>query len=443
LNRRDNYKITKADASSPVTWKWVMPGFYAGNSSTWNRYGDLAFKQELGPADLCERSDPDHVLTLVRSDTGRYLEGWQVMVDKAKAVVTAHPHASSRNIIGAGDATSTTLANVSGVAVGDWLCCSGGVFAKVTSLVATTATMAGGWVYSDGTAAPTPAQWDDWFVGPYQGQTSSPPGATTITDTTKAWTTNLVASDSRGQHLVFCGNAFMVVTSNSATVLTGSGGWQDLTTGAATATPSSGIYYVTGFAPGSVGGSWDPASFADSNMITGAGMGGLLVSPPVSPGYSGPNTAGGRAANFSWAGGTITSYDRGGINHALAVMGNASINNAGLSTAPATAPAPLGSGIVGCGYRIGIPNTAPNLALRPSLTTAAGRDLFDCLMNYGMFMCDFTGGFPYEFTVENSTETSEGGGYWVNAVFPGFVYAGSDWAAVIAPILQYTTDFPL
>ena len=72
------------------------------------------------------------------------------------------------------------------------------------------------------------------------GTTTSAPGATTVTDTGKSWTTNAWAG-----HVVTMAGVYMTVVSNTATVLTGDQ-WHTPATpgGSAATTPSSGTYQI-------------------------------------------------------------------------------------------------------------------------------------------------------------------------------------------------------
>ncbi len=441
LYRRDTTFHYWGNASSPVLWKFVMPANYSGNNTTYNRYNDLWLKQERGPANMVELAQPDHTIILAREDSGRYLGIWNGFADTQKQIVTAHPYSGNNGAwqgqLTAGQATATTLSNVSGASVGSWVGASGAKWAHVTGGTSSAPTFTG-WVYSDGSAAPTPAQYDQWFVSPNVG-TATSIAATSLTDTTKSLGTNALAENTRGQRLIFCGNAFAIVTSNSSNVITFTAGWQDFTSGAAVATPANGcIYYVTGDLPN---GSWTPSSSFEGNALTGTGMGYNLTSPPVAAGYSGPNTAGGRAANFADFAGLITSFDRTGprIDHALLMMGDATSLSSTLRTAPATSPlGGGGGGPLGMGYRIGIPNTPTNVAVRSSLTTESGRRIYDCLMNYGAFMGDVAGGYPMFFVIDSTSETIDWDTYWALFYEHG---GGDDWAK-IAPLLRYTTDFP-
>ncbi len=434
LGGRDSAQIQWANASSPVTWRFLLSAFNNPNDNTFNRYGTLSFKSELGPTTLAEASNPDHVLTLAREDTGRYIELWLGFVDAAKRLVTGQIDTPTQGVLRAGQdtatATSLTGGGITSSMVGQWIVATQGKFAKITSVSGTTATFSGGWIDSNGTAATTPAILDFWGVSNNIGIAtgiSGTAGATgTLTDSSKSWASNNLASVSNKQRLLVCGNAFMIVTSNTGTVITGTGGWRDIATGANVNAPSTGLYYVTG-------SNNDPPTYAEGNMITGTGTGGLVA--------QGGNTAGGRAANFSWAAGLITGADTsaGKIDHALAMMGGSDIWSSMGWTAPATSPlGALGGGPLGMGTRIAIPNTPANVAVRSTLTTTAGQMLFDALINYGAFGSDYAGGGFNYFVLDGGTQSINWDSFWALPFEHG---GGDDWAK-IAPLLRYTTNYP-
>lgn len=135
----------------------------------------------------------------------------------------------------------------------------------------------------------------------------------------------------------------------------------------------------------------DGAWHAHGNVDTGTGVGGLLS--------AGSNSAGVRAANFSWMAGAITGYDvdqvmtgkKTDFGHALCVMlTTATMSTWGVSP-PATAPnnGP-NHGPINNGARLGIPaNVNPPAEMdRDPLNMA----LWNTLKKYGMFVGDFTGG---------------------------------------------------
>ena len=133
------------------------------------------------------------------------------------------------------------------------------------------------------------------------------------------------------------------------------------------------------------------SGWARGNTRTDIGMGTLLA--------SGGNSAGVRAANFSWIGGAITGYDiqqvldgkKTDFGHALVMaLGWDTLSNWEV-TWPATAPDNGGhSGPIKMGTRVGIPATVA----RPSQISASdkmGVALFNTLQKYGIFVGDFAG----------------------------------------------------
>ena len=135
-----------------------------------------------------------------------------------------------------------------------------------------------------------------------------------------------------------------------------------------------------------VAGVW----WARGNVDTGAGVGGLLS--------VGGNSAGIRAANFSWMAGAITGYDvarvqngsKDDFGHALCVMlGMETLSKWGVSS-PATAPNNAGNdGPINNGARIGIPSSVS----RPiELVDKFGIAYWNTLQRYGAFVGDFAGG---------------------------------------------------
>lgn len=136
-----------------------------------------------------------------------------------------------------------------------------------------------------------------------------------------------------------------------------------------------------------VPGAW----WARGNVDTGTGVGGYLA--------DGGNSAGIRAANFSWMAGAITGYDvdqvmtgkRDDFGHALAVMLSYGTLSNYLVVPPATAPDNGGhDGPIAMGARIGIPRNVARPA-RIQATDKLGVAYFNTLQRYGAFVGDFAG----------------------------------------------------
>jgi hypothetical protein len=130
--------------------------------------------------------------------------------------------------------------------------------------------------------------------------------------------------------------------------------------------------------------------WARGNVDTGTGVGGLLA--------NGGNSAGVRAANFTWIAGAITGYDidqvltdkKTDFGHALVVMlGDETLSTWGVTT-PATAPNNAwNNGPIRMGSRIGIPANTPRPA---KITDKLGIAYFNTLQKYGAYVGDYAGG---------------------------------------------------
>lgn len=131
--------------------------------------------------------------------------------------------------------------------------------------------------------------------------------------------------------------------------------------------------------------------WARGNVDTGLGVGGLLS--------EGKNSAGVRAANFSWMAGAITGYDvaqvlsgkKTDFGHALALMLTQETLSTWGVTPPATAPNNgYNNGPIKMGARIGIPAGVAKPAGMG--TDLLGVAFWNTMQKYGALVGDFTGG---------------------------------------------------
>ncbi len=152
------------------------------------------------------------------------------------------------------------------------------------------------------------------------------------------------------------------------------------------------------------------AGWARGNAVNGTGFGVPLA--------QGGNSAGVRAANFSWIGGAITGYDiqqildgkKTDFGHAFVVaLGYDTLSKWGLTT-PATAPDNGDhDGPIKMGTRIGIP---AGVSMPPQIDPSdkIGVAYFNTLQRYGAFVGDFAGGqWPIVYVDGNSVK--EGSAY--------------------------------
>lgn len=148
------------------------------------------------------------------------------------------------------------------------------------------------------------------------------------------------------------------------------------------------------------------AGWARGNAVTGTGFG-----VPLS---QGGNSAGVRAANFSWIAGAITGYDiqqildgkKTDFGHAFVVaLGYDTLSKWGVTT-PATAPDNgVHEGPIKMGTRIGIPSgVAIPAQIDPN--DKIGVAYFNTLQRYGAFVGDFAGGqWPIVYVDGNSVKS--------------------------------------
>ncbi len=145
------------------------------------------------------------------------------------------------------------------------------------------------------------------------------------------------------------------------------------------------------------------AGWARGNAVTGTGFG-----------VQGGNSAGVRAANFSWIAGAITGYDiqqilagnKTDFGHAFVVaLGYDTLSKWGVTT-PATAPDNGDhEGPIKMGTRIGIPAGVP-IPAQIDPNDKIGVAYFNTLQRYGAFVGDFAGGqWPIVYVDGNSVKT--------------------------------------
>lgn len=261
--------------------------------------------------------------------------------------------------------------------------------------------------------------------------TSTATSATTLTDSTQAWTTNRF-NDGINRQVIICGNAWAPIQSNTGTVITVTA-WLQV---GSTATYSDGAGHAFPPNPTAYQISSRQAGWGRTNMITGTGAG-------VSDG----NNPGSRAANTTLAAGLLTQadWDAGVINHALAIaVNNAEMYPGGTTNfvSPATAGDPAGGGGSGallCGTKIGIP---AGQTMPPILTTLVdgkpvGAWIWNCLQTYGGYVVDVTGGSTSFYADDKLMPT----GQW-EAIYAWWNnYYGTSLAAmdVIKPYLRIGT----